>query len=239
MRLYQKILFASACITVAGAAGVRAQSVTLRPVDTGQSAVTFNLGGDQKSMKPARFQLKTNLLWAGATQTPNLAFEFGLSSRTSIEVSGGYNAWGNLWDYGATGEPFDIENLYKRKLDHTFAKVEYRYWLKERFKGHFFGAGAFGADYRVGELDLPLLFEKEHEYDGFAYGGSLTYGWLWRMTPVVAMEFSISGGAAFFKYDRGRIQAGSQGYELIEVDRYKKTYIGPTGAGIKLVFTIK
>jgi hypothetical protein len=237
MSTHKKILLVPACLLL-GAAAVRAQSVTLRPVDTGRSAVNFNLGVGE-SASPARFQLKTNLLWAGATLTPNLGFEIGLGKRSSIDLLGGYNKWGNLWDYGTEGAAFDNNNLYKRKLDHTFAKAEYRYWLKERFRGHFFGAGAFWADYLAGELDLPLLFEKEYEYDGFVYGAGLTWGWLWRWSPIVAMEFSLSGGVAFFEYDRGLIEAGSEGYRLIEVYRYKKTYLGPTGAGIKLVFTIK
>jgi hypothetical protein len=234
-----KKLLTAACI-LAGAGALRAQSpagVTLQPLDTGRSVATFDLGGGHPA--PARYQIKTNLLWAGATLTPNLAFEFGTGRRTSIELLAGVNKWGNLWDNGAEGEPFDINNLYKRKLDHVYGKAEFRYWPRERFRGHFFGVGAFFADYRAGELDLPLIFEKEYDYDGIALGGSLSYGYLWRLSRVMAAEFSVSFGAARFDYDRGLPIYSSEGWILQDVDRYRKIYFGPTGAGIKLVFTIR
>jgi hypothetical protein len=225
------------------------QPVVLQPFDTGRSVVTFNLGGMETRRRdrpstatttPGRFRIKTNLLYAGATLSPNLSFEYGLGPRTSVEVSVGYNGWHNLWDNVDTemNGAVQIVNSYKRRLDHVFGKAEFRYWLSERFRGHFFGAGALFADYSVGQLDVPLLFEKEYQYDGNALGGALTYGYLWRLHNRWAVEFSLSGGIVAMQYDKSPILLRTDSYELQTPLRYNKTYFGPTGAGIKLVFTI-
>jgi len=207
--------------------------VTLRPVDTGRNVVTFNLGGD-RSATPGRFLLKTNL--AGiAGQSANLSAEYGLGGRTSVEATVGYNDWHNLWDNAAL-KP--AEDNYRRRLDHLLLKAEFRYWLGERFRGHFFGAGALFADYSVGQMDVPLLFEKTYQYDGMAYGGALTYGYLWRLSRRWGVEFSVSGGLVRLRYDKSVIDNQTDSYRLVEARTFAKTYLGPTAVGIKLVFTI-
>jgi len=218
--------------------------VTLRPVDTGRKMVTFDLGGKRrKSADGARFQLKTNLLYIGATLTPNLTFEHGLGERTSIEAAVGYNGRGNLWDNADTetveGGEVQIANSYKRKIDHTSINARFKFWPRERFSGHFFGAGALFAKYSVGQLRLPLLFDADYQYDGSALGVDLTYGYLWRWSARWGMEFSVSGGFVNLRYNKSGINRHTDSYELIDRLRFNKTYVGPTAAGIKLVFTIK
>ncbi len=218
------------------------QPVGLRHVDTGQSTVAFDPGasaGSKFSASLGRFQIKTNLLYAVAALAPNLAFELGLGRRTSIEVSAGYNGWQNLWDFAETGPDWDLNNKYKSRLDHVFGKVEFRYWLKDRFKGHFFGVGAFYTDYHVGDLKIPLLFDRQFDYNGYGVGAGLSYGYSWRISRLFAMEFTIGGGFAMFEYDKSLIEADSEGFRLIDPIRFRKTYLGPTNAGIKLVFTIQ
>jgi hypothetical protein len=220
------------------------QVTILSPVDTGLNIVTFTLGADDDDSfgDPARFAVKTNLLYSGATLTPNLAFEAGVGPRTSIELSAGYNPWSNLWDNAGkgAGPDYDADNTYKRKLDHIFGKAEFRYWFKERFDSHYVGANLFYADYNVGELKVPLLFDGYMtDYDGNAFGGGVTYGYLWRWSRSWAMEFSAAVGLAVMGYDKSVIEADSTGYNLIDATPYRKTYFGPTSVGIKLVFTIK
>ena len=232
------------------------QSVTLRPMDTGRNAVTFSIGGGGVDRSAGagrrdsgrkyssdgitdRFAIKTNLLYAGATLTPNLGFEFGLGRRTSLELSAGYNGWTNLWDYSNAGPDSDLRNHYKRRLDHIFGKIEFRYWFRDRFNGHFVGANVLYSDYNVGELKVPLLFDKEYDYNGYAYGGALSYGYLWRLSRHLAMEFTVGAGVVVLEYDKSFIEADETGYNLIDPVPYRKTYFGPTSAGIKLVFTIK
>lgn len=212
------------------------KAITLRPVDTGRSVVTFAIGGSPRVHD--RFAIKTNLLHLAGAMTPNLGFDFGLGGKTSIGLAGGYNKWGNLWDFSVTGPEYDPGNLYKRRLDHIFGKVEFKYWFNRRFKGHFLGVQGFYADYLVGELGLPPLFEKRLEHDGNLYGGALSYGWFWRWTPHWGMEFTLGAGVAIVEYESRNIEIVEGGFKLTNPNRYRKTYIGPTNAGINLVFTM-
>ncbi len=251
--ILRKLFVASICIFAGAAASLAQnrssssppeqsrQTVTLRPVDTGRSAVTFDLSAvaGNSHAEVGRFRIKTNLLYAGAAMTPNLALELGLGARTSIEASAGYNGWNNLWDFSETGPDWDLDNNYKSRLDHIFGKVEFRYWLRNRFKGHFFGVSAFYTDYRVGDIKVPLLFERQFDYNGYGMGASLSYGYSWRLSRAFALEFTLGGGVAMLEYDKSLIEADSQDFRLIDSIRFRKKYLGPTNAGIKLVFTIR
>ncbi len=169
-----------------------------------------------------RVALKTNLLY-WATATPNLALEIGLGRRTSLELSGSYNPWDR------TGS---LES--NKKLVHMVLRPEFRWWLCERYNGHFFGAHAIYARYNIGSHDIPLLFKKEYRYDGHAVGGGVSYGYHWAFARRWGLEFSVGVGAMWLKYDR---------YDCAACDRdakpLTKTYFGPTNAAINLVFLIK
>ena len=69
--------------------------------------------------------VKTNLLY-WATSTPNIGFEFGLGKRTTLDLVGGYNPW-------------TLNKDDNKKIKHWMVMPEFRYWLCERFNGHFFG----------------------------------------------------------------------------------------------------
>lgn len=167
--------------------------------------------------------LKINLLYGAGTLTPNLAAEIGLGKTTSLELSGSYNPW-NL-----SGS---LES--NRKMVHMIIRPEFRYWLCERFNGHFFGVHGMFARYNVGSYDIPLLFEKEYRYDGIGIGGGLTYGYHWTWSKHWGMEFNIGLGAVWMKYDRYDCAACNYDFETRQ-----RVYFGPTRAGITLVFMIK
>jgi hypothetical protein len=218
---------------------VQREMVTLHPVDTGKSVITFSIGKSTSQTPLNRFAVKTNLLYGGGTLTPNLGLDIGLGKKTSIGLIAGYNKWGNLWDNSATGPEWDPNNFYRRRLDHIYGKAEFRYWFRNRFDSHFVGTSLFYADYSVGELDLPLIFDKENDYVGNAYGLGLTYGYFWRWSPHWGMEFTIGAGVAVIEYDKKTINIGESDFTLADGDRYRKTFAGPTSIGINLVFMIK
>ena len=68
---------------------------------------------------------KTNLLYWSST-TPNLSFEFGLGKRTTLDLTGAYNPW-------------TLNKDSNKKIKHWLVMPEFRYWLCERYNGHFFG----------------------------------------------------------------------------------------------------
>jgi hypothetical protein len=171
----------------------------------------------------AKFALKTNLLYGGLALAPNLRAEVGLGRRTTLEGGVSYNGW-NL-HRGANNN---------RKLVHGTALVEFRWWFCERFYGHFLGVHALGAFYNVGGHNVPLLFKKQFRYEGTAFGGGISYGYLLPLSPRWGLEFNIGVGAAYMRY--GRYDCAVCGDKI---DDFEKVYIGPTRAGITLEFIIK
>ncbi len=173
---------------------------------------------------PPMFAVKTNLVWWAARGTLNIGGEIGLGKRTSLEIMGGINRW-NL-------RGSDENN---KKLTHWVVKPEFRYWLCERFNGHFFGLHALYGQYNVGGVEVPLLFEKEYRYEGnAAYGGGINYGYHLPFAKRWGVEFTAGVGVMRLDYTRSDcLKCGS------EIGKQSKTYFGPTELGVKLIFMIK
>lgn len=168
--------------------------------------------------------VKTNLLYAGVTLTPNLAVETGLSPKTSLEISGSYNPWNRV---GTLDD--------NKKLVHWTVRAEYRYWLCERFSGHFFGGNLFYTQYNISGHKIPFVnFKKGFRYEGNAYGAGIKYGYHLALGKRWGVEFSAGIGFAYVKYDRFECSLCSGA-----LDSPSKVYFGPTNAGISLVFLIK
>lgn len=167
--------------------------------------------------------LKTNLLYGAVTLTPNLGLEVGLGKRTSLDLRAGYNPW-NL--KGSSDN--------NKKLVHLLAQPEFRWWTCERFNGHFFGVHGLFSHYNVGGHKIPLLFEREYRYEGYAYGGGISYGYHLMLSPRWGVEFNVGAGYARLDYDKFACE--KCGDKLASAS---KDYFGPTKAGITLVFIIK
>jgi len=179
--------------------------------------------GDRSAALP-RFAVKANLLYGAVALTPNLALEFGLTPKTTLEISGSYNAFNR-----------DKESLNDTKqLLHRMIRAEYRWWLCERFNGHFFGAHAFYAQYNISGHNIPLLFEKEYRYDGSAIGAGVSYGYNLPLGKRWGLEFNIGIGAAYLDYDRFSCAVCDRDPEAKD-----KFYFGPTRAGVTLTFHLR
>ncbi len=175
-----------------------------------------------------RFALKTNVpYWLAGKFTPNLSFEtaLGRNGKTTLEVGGSYNWLG----YKRTSE--DDNN---KKLLHAIGKAEFRYWLCERFDGHFFGVHALYTRFNIDGHRVPMLFENKYRYDGHGIGAGITYGYHWAITKGFGLEFAVGAGVVQMNYDR--FACGGCQYDA---EPMKKTYFGPTNAAINLVFLIK
>ena len=185
---------------------------------------------------PSRFAIKTNLAYL-ATLTPNLAFETAVGKRFSLEVGGGYHPWKEevtvIPEGGDESTSIVVDG---KRLEHWLVKPELRYWLRAPFSGHFFGVNALYSEYDLGGYDIPWLFDKEFFYDGKAYGGSLVYGYHWAFSRRWRAEFNVGLGVIQLDYDKRECQ---DDYCDAEPLRFKKTYLGPTQVGIRLVFMIK
>lgn len=136
------------------------------------------------------FALKTNLLY-DATATVNLGVEFALAAKWSMDVSGNYNAW------------VFSDNL---KWKHAMVQPELRYWLCERFNGHFVGTHLHAGAFNVGALpSLGGLVSdnmRQYRYEGYFYGGGFTYGYSWILNNRWSLEAVMGLGYARINYDK-------------------------------------
>lgn len=171
--------------------------------------------------KLSRTVLKTNLLYGAVALAPNLAAEFGLKENRTLEVSVSYNGWERKWEESS-------------QLNHLIIRPEYRWWMCERFNGHFVGANVMFARYHIGGKKVPMLFKKHERYDGYAYGAGITYGYNLPLSKRWGLEFNVGVGASYLTYDRYTCEVCD-----IEAIKTNKFYVGLTRVGASLVFTIK
>lgn len=178
-----------------------------------------------------KIAVKTNLLY-DASATVNLGVEIGLGKRTTLDISGNYNAW-------------DTDKELNEKMRHSLIQPEFRYYLCERMNGHFFGAHAHLLQYNIcGDHWLPNIFKEASNlrnsnvepsrYQGEGYGAGLVYGYDWVVAPRLNVEFAVGAGYIYFDYER---------YGPTKCDpcleRNTKHYWGLTKLGVSLVYIIK
>lgn len=158
--------------------------------------------------------IKTNLLY-DATATINLGVEFGLGERTTLDISGNYNGW-------------MLNKKENTSYKHWLIQPEFRYWLCEKFSGHFFGVHAGYADY-----DWSNTVLSRPRYEGNVFGAGLSYGYQFYLGKRWNLETTLGLGYALRNYDRyNRTTNVFEGSE-------KRGYWGPTKAGITLIYLIK
>lgn len=170
--------------------------------------------------------VKTNLLYGGYTYTPNLSMEVGLGKRSTLDFGAGFNPW------NISG----VENDNK-KLAHLLGQVEYRYWLCQKFAGHFFGIHALGTQFNIAGYELPFLFEKgskNYRYQGYGYGAGISYGYQFYLGKRWSLEANVGVGYARLHYDKYTCKKCGE-----KVGSQTKNYFGPTKAGISLIYIIK
>lgn len=166
---------------------------------------------------------KTNFVY-DATASINAGLELGLAPKWTLDVSGNFNNW----------------NMSEgRKWKHWFVQPELRYWLCDRFSGHFFGFHLLGGQYNVGGLDIDLNFLgtdfsklKDHRYQGWFIGAGVAYGYTWILDKHWNLEAELGLGYGYTRFDRFEcVGCGRK----IEEDK-KHHYVGPTKAAINLVY---
>lgn len=163
--------------------------------------------------------LKTNLLY-DATATPNLGLEFALAPRWTLAFSAGIN-------------PFAFNN--NRKWKHWLTEGEVRYWLCERFYGHFFGLHVGGGEFNVGRVSFPWpKLDKTYRYEGWAALVGASYGYSWVLGKRWNLEATIGFGIMHADYKRFDCPHCGE-YE----GKSKETFFSPTRAGVSLIYMIK
>ena len=117
--------------------------------------VLMVVGAGQK-MLAQDMALKTNLLY-DATTTINLGYEVAINKKTTLDIWVNYNPWtlGHKW-VGIEGAGPSFVEKRDSKIKHLMIQPEVRWWLCEKFNGHFFGAHLHGGVFNVGAVKMPF-----------------------------------------------------------------------------------
>lgn len=165
--------------------------------------------------------VKTNLPGWG-TASANLGVEIGLGGKSTLDVYGSFN-------------PFTFSG--NRKFKHWLVQPEYRWWVCEKFNGHFLGVHIHGGGYNVGGLELPFgIFPAlgKYRYQGEFYGGGLGYGYQWILGNRWSLEAEIGVGYTRLNYDK---------YDCPKCGEYRGSdsydYFGVSKAAISIIYVIK
>lgn len=170
-----------------------------------------------QGIKGQTVALKSNLLY-DALLNVNAGIEFGLAPKWTLDISGDFNAW-----------KFSEGKRWK----HWFVQPEARYWLCDRWAGHFFGLHAIGGQYNVGGIKNPFYDGLEdHRYQGWAVGAGIAYGYAWILGKHWNLEAEIGIGYAYTKFDTYKCAGCGQ---KTATDR-THNYFGPTKAAINIVY---
>ena len=162
--------------------------------------------------------VKSNILY-DATATVNLGAEIAFNRHWSLDISGNYNGWDVASD---------------KSWKHWMVQPEARYWLHEKFNGHYFGVHGVYMDYDMSHVNFMSVMKKDFAYDGNAYGGGISYGYQLYLSPHWNIEFSAGVGFLHFEYDKSA-------YPADEEPAYKNrnNYFGTTKLCVSIVNIIK
>lgn len=160
--------------------------------------------------------VKTNLLY-DATTSLNLGGELALSPKVTLDLSGNYNFWTFSED---------------KKLKHWMIQPEVRYWLCEKFNGHFLGFHTHVGEFNMG--GVKLFGMEKYRYEGFAFGAGVSYGYQWILNERWSVEASLGLGYTNLQYDK--FYCGKCGDKIGEETKH---FVGPTKAAISLIYIIK
>lgn len=136
------------------------------------------------SVKSQNVAIKSNLLY-DAIAVANLGVEVPLAPRWTVDLSANLNAW----------------TINEHKWKHWLLQPEARYWLCDRFQGHFFGVHAIAGQYNVGNLHNNIKFLgtdfsdlTHNRYQGWMFGAGLAYGYSWILAKHWNIEAEIGLG---------------------------------------------
>lgn len=164
--------------------------------------------------------IKTNALgWA--TLSPNLAFEYRVAPKWTLDLSLSYN-------------PFTFKD--NKKWRHISVQPEARYWICAPFSGHFVGAHLLYMHYNAGNIRLPFgIWDqlRDYRFQGDLYGGGLVYGY----HHIINKRWSIEGVIGL-----GFAHTCSKYYRCRNCGRYigiaKKNVFMPTKLSLSVVYVI-
>lgn len=166
--------------------------------------------------------LKTNII-SGITTSLNLATEFALSPRWTIDAAFQLNPW-----------TFS-EN---KKWKHLYFQPEARYWFCSKFNGHFLGFHLHGGSYNIGNIDTGMQFLgtdlsqlRDYRFQGWFVGAGVGYGYSWILSKHWNIEVELGLGYAYSEYEKFECATCGE-----SVGTGRKNYVGPTKTALNLIY---
>ena len=167
--------------------------------------------------------VKTNVAM-DALAIPNAGIEVGLGKKLTLDVPVYYNPWKQV----AWREQDD--KLFKLFM----VQPELRYWLCDKFNGHFFGIHGMGGAYNTTGIDLPFSpFGDlgDYRYKGHFYGGGVSYGYQHIFSRHWSLEATLGVGYALVRYKKYPCEECAK-----RIGKGKENYFGPTRAALNLIY---
>ena len=167
--------------------------------------------------------VKTNLAM-DALAIPNAGIEVGLSKKWTLDVPVYLNPWKSVaWKS-------EENKLFKLFM----VQPELRYWLCDKFNGHFFGIHGMGGVYNTTGIDLPFSpFDDldSYRYKGQFYGGGISYGYQFILNRFWSLEATLGIGYAHVRYKKYPCENCPTMKE-----KGSENYFGPTRAALNLIY---
>lgn len=167
--------------------------------------------------------IKSNILY-DLTATISAGIEVGLAPQWSIDVSGNFNAWTMKND---------------RRWKHYLVQPEVRYWLCDRFMGHFLALHLHGGQYNFGGIKNSINFLgtnlsnlTTHRYQGWFAGAGVGYGYAFVLGRHWNLELEAGIGYAYTVFDEFEC-AGCGRKVNTDLNHH---YFGPTKLAVNFVY---
>ena len=132
--------------------------------------------------------IKTNALY-WATTTVNLGTEIGLGPKSTLNLSGAWNPW-----------EFKNDKTFK----HWMVSPEFRWYMKDRFNGHFLGLNMIYGQGELQGFNMFVLYKSispDVRYKGWMTSAALSYGYQWAIGKHWNMEATVALGLVYMNYD--------------------------------------
>jgi hypothetical protein len=173
----------------------------------------------------AQVAVKTNLP-LDALRIPNVGLEFGIGKKWTVDIPVYYNPWMYKNNKGS------VEGDRMMKLG--MIQPELRYWLCDKFNGHFFGVHLMGGVYHTTGIELPFTpFDNlgRNRYKGDFYGGGISYGYQFILNRHWNLGLTVGLGYAYVNYEQYKCEDCSD-----KVGEGQENYFGPTKAALNLIY---
>ena len=205
---------------------------TTRPTATADNGIVYSSGesySERRASKLKHFMLQPELRWWTCEKFNGHFF--------------GAHLHGGLFDVGALTLPFgwgDYDNDGVKSKDVYFREQvggQYQYYKGTEYKLASYPSSYPDkqTNYYNGYYNADRDGIYTNSFEGWFIGLGVSYGYHWVIAPRFSMEFTIGVGYAYLNYDKTRCTDCK-----VVIDKGESThYVGPTRAGISLIYMLK